>query len=314
MFRAIYNEGDRTFRIVPLDERARPVVVSATYGIFDRRKGDGDSEYEVVAAGTAAVVGAISTTTDADCGPGESDPALVPLTSTTDVVIGRHYLISGGGNSEAVLVRSISSGVSVTGAYELQHDYTSGATFVELEIGATFPTAESADETEIWAGAGPYDVVFKYTVNAYEYIVPCVGWISRYSAAIFVTETDVLRHYPTLARRVRESVTIQQGVLAATTEYFADLMTAGKDPAYFRPNDIALLAVSYKAAEQILRWIGTGDHDTAEADRLEERYRQLLNQQIVGQPKVAQVTVNPHTDTAAPGGDKMHGNAYVRRG
>lgn len=307
-----FEQGDQTLRHIPIDVHGRATrVTSATYTIVDLRYGE-ESDGRAVGSGSATL-GSVNTALSAAAGPSAADPKRIPITSSTGVVAGRHYLVADSdGLRELVLVLRVDTGV-VFAAHELQHDYDTGASLQDVEIGATFPSAEAADEgSGLRNGAGPYQVTWNYTIGDNEYLVPETKWLTRSSVQPFITTIDVLRAAPTLAARLRERATPYDAILAATEDFWVECRTAGKDPSDYRTNEIARSAVAYRAREWLYRWCGT-DRDDALADKQEERWKALVANLLTGQPKVGAVTVDRNTDTAPAGGDKRYEQQHFRR-
>lgn len=312
--RVLFNEGAQAVRHVPLDRHSRPTrVTSAMFSIVDLRDGETGSD-RTIASGSATI-GTVDTLLTAAAGPGQADPRRILVTSATGIVQARTYLLfAADGQRELVVVdRLDAGGLVVHGRTELRNDYTTTARLQDVEIAADFTEVEAAQEASLWNGGGPYQAVWEYTIDAQLYLVPETIWMTRTSVVPFVSEAEVLLAWPTLATRARHRASILDGIRAATEDFVAELEASSKDPADYRASNISKVAVRAKAIEYVLRWIGSGDADTAAADRHEEQYKRLVNQLVVGVPKVGTVTVDPSTNTATAGGDKLHGNAYIRR-
>lgn len=308
-----FNEGDQTIRHVPQDRLARTTrVTSATYSIVDLRYGEGADARELGSG--AATIGAVDSLLTAEAGPAEDNPRRIPV-PTAGIVAGRTYLLVGadGQRESFVPLRVDATGGYLYAAYELQHDYDATARVQDLEIAATFPSAEAADEgAGLRNGAGPYQVTWTYTIDGREYFVPETFWLVRTSVQPFITEVDVLRAAPVLASRLRERATVLDAIRVATEDYWVALQCAGKNPADYRTSDIARVAVRARALEHAYRWFST-DKDDVTADRHQTQWESLIDNLTVGQPKTGTVTVDRDTNTAEAGGDKQYANQYFRR-
>jgi len=129
------------------------------------------------------------TTLDGDA---VADQTTVPLTATTDIVVGEEYGIgpNAAGQSEVVIVDSISSGVSVVVRHDLLHTYASANVFASRKcslsvLAASIPNAEKNCRAR-WI----------YQSNSQEYAEESVFHISTYAPVCTVTEADILRRIP----------------------------------------------------------------------------------------------------------------------
>jgi hypothetical protein len=309
-----FNEGAQAVRHVPQDRLGRSTrVSSATFSLVDLRYGEGSDARDL--ASGSATVGSVDTLLTAAAGPAQADPRRVPVTSVTGVIAGRRYLLfaADGRRESIVVVRVDTSGNIVYALHELQNDYGTTARLQDVEISASFPSGEAADEgSGLRNGAGPYQVTWEYTIGEALYLVPQTIWLSRTSVQPFITETDVLLAYPTLATRLRERATVADAILVATEDYCVALQSAGRDPADFRASDIARVAVRAHALEYAFRWFGT-DRDDEAAERCHKQWLSLMDNLTVGQPKTGTVTVDRNTDTAEAGGDQRYASAHFVR-
>jgi len=292
----IHGIGAQTLRHVPVDQHGRPrVVASATYVVDDLRYSE-DHADRVVDSGSATV-SAVNTTTTADAGPGEADPAVIALTSAAGVTAGRqHLLVATSGIAELVHVRAV-SGLTVYLHFDLRHDFASGAAFRGVECSMSFPAGEADDDTEVEAELHPYQVTWTYTIDGDVRVVPEVFWLSRVSTLPIVDELYVLRADPTISMRLRNRAEITDAIATATEDYHAEVRARGVNPSEFRGNDSARVAVRARALEIARRWCGPAEHDVAEAARYGAQYRYLMDQLLAGRPRPETVTVNTATNT-----------------
>ncbi len=130
-------------------------------------KTPGDEDLAVAVTDAVATVDAVNTTTDAAAGASQDNRRLVPLTATTSIATGQTYLLTDTtGVKEWVEVDAIASGVSVTAKSDLEHDYSSGATFVGTRLSyllAAANTTEALKDTDFRAE-------WTYTVGGVSYI------------------------------------------------------------------------------------------------------------------------------------------------
>ena len=89
----------------------------------------------------------IDTTLDAAAAAGQ---AVIPLTSTTSIVVGNRYKIreAAGNEEEKIEVLSISAGISVTATANLKYGYVSGDTFKSPDY---LTKVASLDAIKPWA-------------------------------------------------------------------------------------------------------------------------------------------------------------------
>lgn len=306
--RVLFAQGTQPLRHIPVDRWGRVrAVTSPTYTLVDLRELEDSGDRELGSG--SATIGVVSTLLTAATGAGTTDPTLVPVTSATGISAGHTYAIAAAnGRTEAFQVASV-SGTNVYATHELSGDYTTADSVVDVEVSATFPSAEAADETELWDGAGPYQVTWSYTIDDQLYLVPEIVWLTRYSVQPFVTVPEVLIAYPTLGSLARHRITIEDGIAAATQDYVAECESAKKDPTLFRATNIAKVAVRERTLDYVLRWCAKFD----EAQPHEDAWRRYINQMLVGAPKTGAVTVRRDDNTAVAGGDRRQQSRFVRR-
>lgn len=301
----VHGIGAQTLRHVPIDQHGRPrVVASATYEVDDLRYSETNADRDVDSG--SATVSSVSTTTTADAGPGEVDPAVISVTSATGITAGRQYLLSAAsGLVELVHVRAV-SGLTVYLHFELRHDFASGTAFRGVECSMLFPSAEANDDLEVEAEPHPYQVTWTYTIDGDIRVVPQIVWLSRVSTLPIVDELYVLRADPTISSRLRNRAEITDAIATATEDYHAEVRARGVDPTEFRGNDSARVAVRARALEIARRWCGPAEHDVAEAARFGAQYRYLMDQLLAGRPRPGTVTVETRTNTGTQDTDARH--------
>ena len=304
----LYSGGAQSIYHVPRDRDARAsYVASATYQIVDLTRGEDDPDREIVAAATAATVDSTSTTTDAAAGPGQSDARVIPVTSEAGFTVGHVYQISQDDTSEVFQVAGTETG-SLLAQHGLRNDYTTGATVRGIELAASFPSGEAADETDMKAGGGPYAVIWDYTIAGREYNPLEEIWVLRYSVQPIITETDVLRAWPLANDLARGRGSVVEAISVATEDFIARLEASGRKPELFHHSIVARVCVREKALAFLKRW----QKQDEDADRHDEAYARLMNDLTTGQFPERTAEVDHATATADKGGDKGYGMPRFR--
>ena len=99
------------------------------------------SDGTMIAASQNATKGP-RTTLDVSATAGQTT---IPLTDTTDIEVGDSYLLTNAvGQSEYIIVDSITAGASVESRAELRHSYEAGDTIVSLKVSVMVSAAETA--------------------------------------------------------------------------------------------------------------------------------------------------------------------------
>lgn len=318
----IYGEGTQALRFVPIDRHGEPYrVTAATYTLEDLRLSPSSPD-RVVASGAATITSNIRTIQLA-CGPSQPDPKYIKVNVVTALEENRTYRIRQLGRYEAFRVERVYVAPDnvVYSHFDLQNDWNpsdSGSLVIEdIEISANFPSSEADNEDNVINGGGPYQLLWEYDIVSNSlvsehHLVPQEVWIKRYSVDPLITSDDVLQAYPTIGGRARGRISIWQSVNVASQEWVGDMEAAGKDVAYYRSTNAAKLAVRYKALEYIFRWMQT-ESDSAQADRFERKYIDLMNSMLVGMPPHGTVVIDRSSNSAETGTSKIDGNSYIRR-
>ena len=296
--RLLYGKGAQTLRVVPVDQQARPRVVSAaTYGIVDLRHAEDDTEREVVAAGTAGTIDSVSTTTTAAAGFGTANPSKVALTSTTGVEVGRRYLLrAAAGGEELVTVEEIGSGFVVVG--EIAKTFASGSSFLGIEVAATFPADEANDEDEVEDGGGPYALDMSFTGCTPQHRRFLV-WLDRTTFQVPATIDDVLELEQTLASVAGRRVKIERAISRAAKDMQTELQLAGIDASRYLLGEVGRDYCVYRAAGLVLETL-SGEGSSARAAKHLERAGHLIATIIQGKPDGV-ASPSRSNDTAEPG-------------
>lgn len=314
MHRVLYNEGAQTLYFAPRDRHGRPsVATTPKYTIADLRHPDGSSDRTVQTQATADPSSETEPTVAA-AGYTQADATRIDVSDASDFTEGREYLIQAadGQRESFILWRKDTSNNYLYARDELTHEYAIGSTVRAFELRATFPAAEANDETEVESGGGPYQVVWEYTIDGVLYLTPEIVWLTRYSVAPMLTESEVLIADPLIARSMGGIVSVSQAIAAATQDFVGELEAVGKDPSYFRATNAGKLAVRFKTLEYLRRWRAT-DRDDERADRYSDLYEKHVGNLITGRPPHGTVDVHPAHDDAEPGTNTDYGFSLLRR-
>ena len=175
------------------------VPSSITSTVYENADSD-DVAAELATTGSAAA-SSVNTTVDAAAGDSEANPLLIPLAATTNIAIGKRYLLTNAaGEDEFIEVREIDAGVSVTARHNLKNDYASGATFQGTHITHALDDAWVADINNISAPSQGvrYRWRLEYTAGGKTCVQHAYFDLVRYSGGTTVEAGDVDAAYPWL--------------------------------------------------------------------------------------------------------------------
>lgn len=152
---------------------------------------------ELSALTGSATIDSVDTTLDDAAGATASNPTLIPLTSTTGIVVGRSYVVTNAlGQSERVEVVGISANVSVLVRNPLVRVYASGAAFKSTRVSVTVDTTWAANASNVSDPLCPrprYRVAWTYVVGGATYRVATFFDLVRYPWTTTVSPADVDR-------------------------------------------------------------------------------------------------------------------------
>ena len=305
MTRVLYNEGDQTVVHVPRDVLYRAVAASGTCEVLDLRESE-TSATRVVVAAAAATQDPTSATLAQAAGPATGAALEICLPTTAGFRVGHTYRIEDpDGDGEEIVV----SAIDTSGAQRLhlltplQRDYASASTLSGVELSCTVPLSLLDDEDNLGNEAGPYAVVWRYTIDSTDYVIPAQFFVERYSVRPPASEVDVLLSRSTLADRCRGRIRIFPKLVDATHDFVADLEAMDIHPARTLLTSAAKRAVVRLALESIYRELGTED-DIREAEYWAMRYSKVLGQIGSGKKPIGSVTVDNDPGIAPAGSDK----------
>lgn len=284
--RVYYRGGEQPIRTI-LHLQGRPLRVdAATYAIVDTRHPESSTDHELVAAGTAADVDAVSTTLTARAGRGAVDRRVLIVHNTAGAEVGHSYLLeSTDGKAELVRIAAVASGTQLLAAAEIAGDYYAGAALRGVEIAALFP-ASAADDDEnlddmpwvvVWSAAGAPPT--RESIH-----------LHRGEEGQLATLDDLRNLDPALANLGGDRHELALALSQAHTDFRVDLALAGASESDYLTGPIGQSAVVYRAAELAL----AGLRDEAVVRRAEgygRRYQEIRAALQVGKKKPEVVTL-----------------------
>lgn len=235
----VYGLSGQTIETYP-PEWSEGVPSSATAAVYDgTRSNDDTADFT-----PSVTVDAVSTTVDVASGYSQLNKRKASLAATTDIVVGREYLIANAdGQRELVTPTRVVSGDYVELDSDLAHDYPiTTSTFKGLRM--TFPVDNTwvATETNILLPSTPsYRVIWSYTVNSivrrhYTYL-RLVRQVAKHGVSI-----DSLKEcWPDLQSEEVSEMRGQQfryAIDAAYDRFRADVIASGLRPEQIRDTEI----------------------------------------------------------------------------
>ncbi len=284
--------------------------VTATYSVVDLRYGE-ESSNRVVSSGNATL-DTTSATTTAAAGEQTADPRLVQVASTSGFQAGRDYRITalvGDDPPETIHVLSVDSGVTPSLKLQapLRRSYAAGATVSGVELSADFSATVADDETRLHNGAGPFLIIWDYTVNGVQHVVPQQIWLTRYSVVPPISEADLLLAFPALADRSRGRYSPNAAIAFATDETISDLGDRRIDADYHLDPSFKS-AVRWHSASTLAMWLGEEDL----ADKWYGRYERKLRAMTTTLGATGTVDINRDENTAPAGDSKTRRGFFAR--
>lgn len=292
--RIYFERGAQTLTTIPHRDGVPVIVASATYAINDVRHGESSSDYEVVAAGTAATVDTLSTALLGVAGRNAANRRTVPVVSSTGVTVGRSYLLTSTatGAVELVKVDAVVSANLIRVHSEIRGDFQAG-TFKGIEVRATFPEAPAADDDNL--DGEPWVITWQFagiTSPIRESI-----HLERGEENQLATLADLLELDPHLSVQGGDRVGPAIALARAHRDFRTDLQLAGASESDVLAGTIGRDAVVYRAAQLCLHH-SEADADQAKAESYGQRYQELRAALQVG-PKKPGVVVLDKSESAA---------------
>lgn len=296
----VFGGGAQVLRTAPLNKAARPTVATtATFRIVDLRLAE-DDPLRLIASGDAAI-DATATTTTAAVGLGTAKARELPVVSSTGFVEGRSYLIAdAAGIRELVVCEGVTTGL-VKLRDELSRRFEAGVTVRGIEVSATFPSLEAANESSLQDEGGPYAVDWTWDVDPSPRRE--IVFIVRRTDALSITEAELLAVDPTLSAITGPRVSLSGAISIAVQEVRAMMQAVQVDPDNFHGSAAAKLAVAYRAAWHVLRH-KDGDASAAKATVSQQESQRHIDNLLLGRSPEKTVKTSPSTDTAPAGTDK----------
>ncbi len=292
--RVYFGKGAQSLITIPHRGGAPVRVASGTYAILDTRYGVDSDEHEVVAAGTAATVDSLFTTTTAKAGRGATDRRALTLTSTTGAVVGSQYLLANAstGAAELVTIAAVVSATVARTTAEIRGDYPTGATLRGVQVTATFPADPAADLDNLDATAW----IIVWTFSGLPPIREAIH-LERGEEAQLATLRDLQQLDPMLSVVGGDRVDPAAALAQAHRDFRSDLQMAGVSEADLLAGPLGRDAVTHQAA-----YLATqhGDDPVSErkAAAYRARYLELRQAIVVGAPKPDVVSLEKREEMA----------------
>lgn len=212
---------------------------SATFEVFRQSAtDDGTPEFQ-----GSATVDTPNTTLASAAGPAQSDPARIPLTSTTGIVKDRRYLLSQNSLQEWVDVVEVGSGY-VRVRQQLQNDYTSGATFQSTYLTAAVNSSfiqNLSNLSDLLDTTPDYRVVWTVVVGGQTYQLYTFFDVVRTPVLHNVEISDIDAAVPGLADTMPVELRAEQGrplIDRAFSSVRADLVASQIDVNSLRDDEV----------------------------------------------------------------------------
>jgi len=120
-----------------------------------------------------------------------ADQKTVPLTATTDIAVGDHYLLTNAtSQTETVVIDSITSGVSVGVRTDLRYTYASADVFQSLKISVSVSAAQATGRRSNARAQWVYES------GSQEHMEESLFFISKFAPTNTCTEADIQLMHP----------------------------------------------------------------------------------------------------------------------
>lgn len=295
--RIYYGRGAQTLTTIPHRGGQPMRVTSATYAILDTRHGADSADHVVTAAGTAATVDTLSTTTTAKAGRAAEDRRALTLTSTAGISAGHLYILEGAKGQAELVTIAEGSPVSATVARtvaEIRGDYATGSTLRGVEVSATFPAIEADDDDNL--DGLPF--LLTWTFEGLPPLRETV-FAERGEESQIATLADLLLLDPTLSLVGGDRVPPASALAQAQRDLRTALQQAGRSEADVLAGGIGRDYVCYRAAYLCL--LGAdGETAARKLDHYEKHANTLQTSLLLGGVKQGVAVLDKSTEASAP--------------
>lgn len=274
--------------------------------------GSDDSTAET-AVGSPSVEGTIALV-DADSGESQPNPRIIYLQQTTDIEVGRDYLIEKDARKEWIRVESIdSTAVTVTATAPLANDYASGDTLRSPRIEATIDSTWVADVSNLGSGGATpyYRVRWEYVKDSITYVRYTYFDLVRVAGGHTVTASDMETYLPGWVHLLPMDHRDDQGqriIDRAYQQVKIDLQIVKIADQDLRDSGVVDELVARKA---IALWaearVMSADADPLTGDRADAIYNSRFRQLVGVEPKVM------IDENASGAGDERAGISFFVR-
>ena len=294
--RVYFGRGDQTLTTIP-HRAGQPVrVASGTYQIIDTRYGADSDEHEVVAAGTAATVDTLSTTTSTKAGRNAEDRKGLALVSTTGLTPGRCYLLeAANGQAEIVTIAAVPSATVARTVAEIRGDYATGSALRGVQVTATFPEVEADDDDNL--DGLPWIIV--WTFSGLPPLRESI-YAERGEEAQLATLADLLQLDPTLSLVGGDRVNPAAALAQAHRDLRTALQQGGQSEADVLAGGIGRDFVTYRAAYLCLLGATEDAANARKLDHYEKQATQLQTSLLLGAVRQGVTVLDKSTETAQP--------------
>ncbi len=206
-----------------------------------------------------------------------ADQTTVPLAVTTNLLVGEEYGLGPNtlGQSEVVVVHSITSGVSIETRHDLLYTHASGDAFASRKLSLTVLAASIPSARKNCRARWVYES------SSQEYTEESVCHVSGYAPVCTVTEMDILRRYPNARLQTTPDQPLRELIDDVWSgEVLGDLAVIWTPTATISGDSLRLAGIARVAAQMALA------NEKPEAyDRLMEDYQAALERAVAQMPK-----------------------------
>ncbi len=294
----IYGAGDQAVEVYATDAQGRMVKPSAaTAKIVDLEFSESaDDADRIILATSAATVDSVATTTSAATGSSSAAPRKIPVASAAGFTVGRFYVISAAGLTEAFEVARVDSN-DVWARDELRGTYATSAAVTGMRVTATFPSARANDADELDRRT-IYGVDWTFTGVTGPAHVRTLARIERRARAPRATLPDLFLIDPRFAASSHDATRLESHLQQADRETSARLMWRRTEISNTDDGEVGKQAVAWRAAE--LAYLHLGDQFEQRAANAAEQAKMWLNMLMSGHKADDQVETSRPNDRVMP--------------